>query len=205
MRTCTIAAVVAVVLLTAACGEEAKPPQREPLVELTIDAPPDADTTRDERIQISGTVQPARSDVQVLGSEVTVQDGRWSTEVALDPGANLIDVSGSARGRRPDFAALRLVREEHVPLPDVVGRDADTAQEELEGLGLKVRAEDAGGFLDPLLPGDPSVCAMDPARGSRCCRAPRSPCRSPATADRPAWATGSIRNQEAPTPDAQLA
>jgi hypothetical protein len=103
----------------------------------------------------------------VLGSEVAVQDGRFSTEVALDPGANLIDVAGSARGRRPDFAAVRIVREQRVPLPDLVGRDADTAQEELEGLGLKVRAEDAGGFFDPLLPGDPRVCEMDPGAGEQ--------------------------------------
>jgi hypothetical protein len=167
MRTCTIAAVLAVASLTAACGDEPKPPARESLVELTLTAPPDADTTRDERIEISGTVKPAGATVQVLGSEVAVEQGRFSTEVALEPGANLIDVAGSARGRRPDFAALRIIREQRVPLPDLVGRDADTAQEELEGLGLKVRAEDTGGFFDPLLPGDPAVCAMDPAAGEQ--------------------------------------
>jgi hypothetical protein len=167
MRTWTMAAVLAVALLTAACGDEQKPPAREPLVELTLTAPPDADTTRNERIEISGTVKPAGATVQVLGSEVAVEEGRFSTDVALEPGANLIDVAGSARGRRPDFAALRIVREQRVPLPDLVGRDADTAQEELEGLGLKVRAEDAGGFFDPLLPGDPAVCAMDPGAGAQ--------------------------------------
>jgi hypothetical protein len=167
MRTCTIAAVLAVAFLTGACGEEARPPQREPLVELTVDAPPDADTTREERVAISGTVKPAGATVQVLGSEVTVSGGRWSTEVALDPGANLIDVAASARGRRPDFAALRLIREQRVRLPDVVGRDTDTAREELEGLGLDVKTEDAGGFFDPLLPGDPAVCTMDPAAGEQ--------------------------------------
>lgn len=166
MRTCTITAVLAVVLLTAACGEEEKPPARESLVELTLTAPPDADTTRDERIEISGTVKPAGATVQVLGSEVAVEEGRFSAEVALEPGANLIDVAGSARGRRPDFAALRVIREQSVPLPDLVGRDADTAQEELEGLGLEVRAEDAGGLLDPILPGDPKVCQMEPEAGA---------------------------------------
>jgi hypothetical protein len=167
MRTCTIAALLAVATLTAACGEDAKPPQKEPLVELTLTAPPDGDTIREERIEISGTVKPARANVQVLGSEVAVQDGRFSTEVALEPGANLIDVAGSASGRRPDFASLRVIREQRVPLPDVVGRDADTAQEELEGLGLKVRTEDSGGFFDPLLPGDPAVCAMEPGAGEQ--------------------------------------
>jgi hypothetical protein len=167
MRTRTIAAVLAVASLTAACGDEQKPPARESLVELRLTAPPDADTTRDERIEISGTVKPASATVHVLGSEVAVEDGRFSTDVALEPGANLIDVAGSARGRRPDFAALRVIREQRVRLPDVVGRDADTVQEELEGLGLKVRAEDTGGFFDPLLPGDPAVCAMEPGPGEQ--------------------------------------
>lgn len=167
MRTCTIAAVLAVALLTAACGDEPKPPQKEPLVELTLDGMADGDTTRDESVEITGTVKPARATVQVLGDKVAVQGGRFSTEVALEPGANLIDVAGSATGRRPDFAALRVVREQRVPLPDVVGRDADTAQEELEGLGLKVNAQDAGGFFDPLLPGDPTVCSMEPGAGEQ--------------------------------------
>ncbi len=167
MRTCTIAAVLAVASLTSACGENATPPQREPLVELRLTAPIDADTTRAERVEVTGTVKPAGASVQVLGDDVAVQDGRFSTDVALEPGANLIDVAGSARGRRPDFAALRVVREERVPLPNVVGRDADTAQEELEARGLKVRTEDAGGFFDPLLPGDPNVCEMEPAPGTQ--------------------------------------
>ena len=165
MRTCTVAAVLAVAIITPACGDDPKPPRDEPEVELTLSAPADAATTRDETVEISGTVKPARAGVQVLGRDVTVDGGRFSTEVALEPGANLIDVAGSARGRRPDFAALRVVREQRVPLPDVVGRDADTAQEELEGLGLEVRMEDAGGFFDPLLPGDPTVCDMQPAAG----------------------------------------
>ena len=167
MRTCTIAAVLGVALLTAACGEEERAPQKEQLVELSVTAPADAATTREDSVEISGTVKPAGAAVQVRGEDVAVEDGRFATEVALEPGANLIDVAGSARGRRPDFAAVRVVREQRVPLPDVVGRDADTAKEELEGLGLEVRSEDAGGFFDPLLPGDPSVCAMDPGPGEQ--------------------------------------
>jgi hypothetical protein len=165
MRTCIIAAVLAVASLTAGCGEDEQPPAKEPLVELRVTAPGDAKTTRDERVEISGTVKPAGATVQVLGAEVTVEDGRFVTEVALEPGPNLIDLSGSARGRRPDFAAVRIVREERVALPDVVGRDADSAREELEGLGLEVGTEDAGGFFDPLLPGDPNVCEMTPGAG----------------------------------------
>jgi hypothetical protein len=166
MRTCTTAAVLAVAILAAACGDDPKPPRDEPEVELTVTEPMDAGTTREDTVAVSGTVKPARAEVQVLGRDVAVDGGRFMTEVALEPGANLIDVAGSARGRRPDFAALRVVFEQRVPLPDVVGRDADTAQEELEGLGLEVRTEDAGGFFDPLLPGDPTVCDMEPDAGA---------------------------------------
>jgi hypothetical protein len=167
MRTCTIVATLGVALLTAGCGEEAKAPQKEPLVELSVTVPVDAGTTRDETVEVSGTVKPARATVQVLGKDVAVDDGRFTTEVALEPGANLIDLAGSASGRRPDFAAVRVVREQRVAVPDVLGRDADTAKEELEGLGLKVGTEDAGGFFDPLLPGDPTVCSMEPEPGEQ--------------------------------------
>jgi hypothetical protein len=167
MRTCTIAAVLGVALLTTACGEEERAPQKEPLVALRVTAPADAATTREGTVEVNGTVRPAGASVQVMGEDVTVDDGAFSTEVPLEPGANLIDVAGSANGRRPDFAAVRVVFEQRVPVPDVIGRDADSAKEELEGLGLKVKAEDAGGFLDPLLPGDPSVCTMDPGPGEQ--------------------------------------
>jgi Glucodextranase, domain B/PASTA domain len=167
MRTCTIAALVGLALLAAACGEDRKPPRDEPDVELTLTGPADGATMRDETVEIAGNVKPARAAVQVLGREVSVDGGRFVTEVELEPGANLIDVSASANGRRPDFAALRVVFEQRVALPDVVGRDADTAQEELEALGLEVGTEDAGGFLDPLLPGDPKVCAMEPEAGTQ--------------------------------------
>jgi hypothetical protein len=167
MRTCPIAAFLAVTILTAGCGADERPPRREALVELRLSSPQDGGITREERVEISGTVKPARASVQVLGSDVAVDGGRFSTKVALEPGANVIDVAASADGRRPDFAALRVVREQRVPLPGVVGRDADTAQEELEGLGMEVRTEDAGGFFDPLLPGGPKVCSMEPGAGEQ--------------------------------------
>jgi Glucodextranase, domain B/PASTA domain len=167
MRTCTIAAVAGLALLAAACGDDPEPPRAEPGVQLTLTGPSDGSTMRDDTVEISGSVKPARSAVQVLGREVAVDGGRFATEVELDPGANLIDVAASAHDRRADFAALRVVFEQRVALPDLVGRDADTAQEELEGLGLEVRSEDAGGFLDPILPGDPKVCEMDPEPGAQ--------------------------------------
>lgn len=166
MRTCTIA-VAAAALLVAGCGEDREPPRDEPDVRLTLTGPADAEVTRSETIEIAGNVKPAGAAVQVRGEDVAVEGGKFRAEVELEPGANLIDVAASANGRRPDFAALRVVFEERVALPDVVGRDADTAQEELEGLGLEVRAEDAGSFLDPILPGDPTVCEMEPEAGTQ--------------------------------------
>jgi Glucodextranase, domain B/PASTA domain len=166
MRIWTIAALAGLALLAAACGEDAEPPRDEPDVRLTLTGPSDGATLRADSVEVSGSVKPARAAVVVLGRDVAVDGGRFATEVDLEPGANLIDVGASANGRRPDFAALRVVYEQRVTLPDAVGRDADTAQEELEGLGLEVRTEDAGAFFDSLLPGDPNVCAMEPEAGA---------------------------------------
>ena len=148
-------------VLAVGCGEDRRPSRENPVV-LELSAPADAATVRAESVAVSGKVKPAGATVTVLGNEVAVERGSFTAEVALEPGANLIDVAASYEGRRPDFAAMRVVREQRVPLPDVVGDDADTAQDQLEGLGLKVTLRDAGGFLDPLLPGDPKVCAMEP-------------------------------------------
>jgi PASTA domain/Glucodextranase, domain B len=151
----------------AACGSDTAPPRPEPEVRLQLGSPSDGAVVRDETIEIRGTVRPSGARVQVLGREVAVDAGGFRAEVPLEPGANLIDVSAGARGRRPDFAATRVVREVRLPVPDLVGRDANTARDRLEGLGLTVRTENAGGFFDPILPGDPSVCEMRPRPGAR--------------------------------------
>jgi hypothetical protein len=166
-------AVLAVTVLSA-CGEDRPPPrQPEPVVELVLGSPADAAVIRGETVEIRGTVRPARARVEVLGRQVTVHGGAFTAQVPLEPGANLIDVAASASGRRPDFEAMRVVREERVALPDVIGIDADTAQDQLEGLGLKVKLEDAGGFFDPILPGDPKVCDTDPGPGAQVMRGGR--------------------------------
>jgi len=150
-----------------ACGDAPPPARAQPEVALTLQGPRDGGVVRARSVVLRGTVRPAAARVRVLGREVAVEAGAFRTEVALEPGANLIDVAASARGRRPDLAAMRVVREERVPVADVVGRDADTAQEQLDGLGLSVRLENAGGFFDPILPGDPKVCATDPEAGQQ--------------------------------------
>ena len=165
MRAPALAAAVAALATLAACGDE--PRERPgPVVRLTLGAPADGVTVRSESVEIRGAVQPRAAQVRVLGRTVTVERGEFRTEVELEPGANVIDVAAGAQGRRPDFAAMRIVREVRVRVPDLVGGDADSAQEQLEGLGLSARTEDAGGFFDPILPGDPKVCEQRPRAGA---------------------------------------
>ncbi len=167
MRALAPAAVAALAALAAACGDEPPPRGPEPEVTLELGSPADGDVVRSETVEIRGTVQPQGAHVHVLGHEVAVDAGSFRAEVDLEPGANLIDVSADARGRRPDYAVARIVREVLLPVPDLIGRDADTAQDQLEGLGLTVEVEDGGGFFDPILPGDPKVCELKPGPGAQ--------------------------------------
>jgi hypothetical protein len=167
MRATSLAAVMALAALAPACGDDPQPPRNEPRVELELGSPADGAVVPSETVEIRGTVRPRSAQVKVVGREIAVDGGSFRAEVPLEPGANLIDVSAGARGRRPDFAVARIVREVRLPVPDLVGRDADTAQEQLEGLGLTVELEDAGGFFDPLLPGDPTVCEQEPRPGTQ--------------------------------------
>jgi hypothetical protein len=168
MRAPFVVSLLALAALAPACGDGSPaPPRNEPKVKLQLRDPADLAVVRAESVSISGSVAPAGAHVQVLGREVAVSGGTFSADVALEPGANLIDVEASARGRRPDFAATRIVREVRVPIPDLVGSDADTAQNQLETLGLNVTRESGGGFLEPILPGDPKVCESRPKSGTQ--------------------------------------
>jgi hypothetical protein len=161
------ALVLVLAVLPAGCGDDAQPQGPEPRVRLAVTVPQDGATVRAKTVAVEGTVEPPGAQVQVLGEDVAVEAGRWRAAVPLEPGANLVDVAASASGRRPDFASLRIVLEERVAVPDLVGTDVETAQDQLEGLGLNVILEDGGGFFDPLLPGDPAVCSTDPAAGAQ--------------------------------------
>jgi hypothetical protein len=167
MRAPLVACLLALAALAPACGDSSAPPRNEPKVKLQLEEPADAAVIRAETVSISGSVQPAGARVEVLGREVAVSGGTFSADIPLEPGANLVDVSASAHGRRPDFAAMRVVREVRVAIPDLLGSDADTAQNQLETLGLKVTRESGGGFLEPILPGDPKVCESTPKAGTQ--------------------------------------
>ena len=167
MRAPLLAAVVALAALAPPCGDDPPQPRPEGRVTLELGSPADDARVRSETVEIRGTVQPQGAHVQVRGRDVAVDGGSFRAEVPLEPGANLIDVAAGARGRRPDFAVARIVREVRLPVPDVIGADADTAQDQLEGLGLTVELENAGGFFDPILPGDPKVCDLRPRPGAQ--------------------------------------
>jgi beta-lactam-binding protein with PASTA domain len=95
-----------------------------------------------------------------------VDAGAWSAEVPLEKGANVVDVSASAEGRRPALAAVRIVRRVPIEVPDVEGEDPQAAVDELEALGLDTRVERGGGLLDDLLPATLGVCSTDPEPGT---------------------------------------
>ena len=164
MRRVALPAVLVLAVLPLGCGDDPKPPRNEPEVTLTLSGPADAATVRTRAETITGTVRPAAANVRVLGREVSVEGGRFSADVPLEPGANLIDVDASAR------AAGRTSR----PCGSCTScawrcrtwaADADTAQEQLEGLGLKVKKRRRRRVLrlDPA--GRPEGLPMQPRAG----------------------------------------
>jgi hypothetical protein len=116
-------------------------------------------------VAVSGTVEPAGATVRVLGREADVSSGTFTAEVALDPGANVIDVMATARGRGPAMAAVRVTRELPVEVPDLGGLEVAEAQERVADAGLELEVKEGGGLIDELLPGEPAVCDQEPSPG----------------------------------------
>ena len=152
------------VLGTAACGGEDRPAARKPPkpVRLVISSPGDSAVVRGSTMQVRGTVSPARARVEVLGRTVAVRGGQFASVVPLVVGANVIDVTATARGRSAALAAFRVTREERIAVPDLVGMAADDAARDAEGRGLRLDAKRGGGFLDPLVPRRLAVCEQSP-------------------------------------------
>lgn len=150
----------------AACGggDATRP---DPRVTLRLTAPADTAVVHGDAVQIGGRVAPPGSAVTVLGRPATVDGARFSARVSLRPGANIIDVAATAPGRRAAFAALRLVREVRIRVPDLEGQDAAAAETQLTGLGLRVDERRGGGLFDPLIPGSPKVCESRPGAGEQ--------------------------------------
>jgi hypothetical protein len=151
----------------AGCGGdgEERAQRAPPAVALAVTAPDDGSVVRTETVEVRGTVEPAAAAVRVLGREAAVSGGTFTAEVALDPGANVIDVIAAARGRGPAMTAVRVTRELPVQVPDLGGLEAAEAQEKVEEVGLELEVSETGGLLDELLPGEPAVCEQTPAPG----------------------------------------
>jgi hypothetical protein len=162
-KTASAAALAAIAL--AGCGGSTKP---APPVRLSVDAPADMTLVHDASVDVHGVVVPPDARVTVEGRDATVSGGRFSAQVPLLPGTNLVDVvAGAKGGARPAMVALRVRRQVRVPIPDLTGYTPSDAKDALAGLGLQADVKKAGGFFDFLIPENARVCQTDPPPGSR--------------------------------------
>ena len=155
-------------LAVAGCGGGDDPPAQRALAPVVLDVrePADEAVVRTDSVRVAGSVAPAGSAVRVNGSVAEVEGDEFVADVPLDPGANVIDVIASARGRAPALTAIRVTRELPVEVPDVGGLEVEEAESRLADAGLQAKVEDDGGFFDELLPGEPAVCDQDPEAGT---------------------------------------
>lgn len=152
-------------LALAACGGGQAPAGAEPRVVVKLTSPSDAKLVRVDTVQVRGTVSPGNASVQVDGQDATVHDGRFTADVRLRGGANVIDATATAPQRRADADAIRVVRDLRVSVPQLLGDDPDAAEAQLRNLGLQPQQQRGGGFLDRLIPGALQVCSTQPAGG----------------------------------------
>ena len=145
----------------AGCGDTPPEPPRKPVV-LTLSAPQDGSTTREDAVRVGGSVMPVNARVLLRGERVTVSDGRFSAPVALREGTNVIDVGAAAPGWRATWRALRLTRRSKIRLPAVLGRETVDAVGALEARGFEVRVTNDDGLLDAFRERPRVVCRTDP-------------------------------------------
>jgi hypothetical protein len=158
--------VLLAVLALAGCGGDEPPPADPPAVRLTIEAPADTATVKEDSVELRGRVQPARASVEIQGEKAAVADGAFSKVVSLREGTNVIDVSASSAGRSPAFAALRVTYDPRVTIPDVTGAVDEEAAGRLDKLGLEVELDSVGGLFDELRSGPRRVCETEPPAGA---------------------------------------
>jgi Glucodextranase, domain B/PASTA domain len=148
------------------CGGDDPPPADPPAVRLTISAPPDSSTVKDDSVEVAGRVSPARASVLVVGKAAPVTGGAFSAKVRLKEGANVIDVAASMPGRSSAFAALRVNYDPRITVPDLEGVADDEAADRISALGLDPSLEAVGGLFDELRSGQRRVCESDPPAGA---------------------------------------
>jgi hypothetical protein len=160
--------IVACMAAVAGCGGDDGERAQRALVPVALDvtAPDDTAVVQDDTVEVRGSVEPAGASVRVLGKPADVSGGTFSAEVSLQPGANVIDVMASARGRASAMTAVRVTRELPVEVPDLDGLELAEVEKRLDDVGLVPDVTERGGLLDDLLPGEPAVCQQDPEPGT---------------------------------------
>jgi hypothetical protein len=160
-------ALIGAILVLAGCGGKDPTAQKpRPPVNLRVSSPSDSALVLSSTVQVTGRVSPSTARVQVQGRPAQVSGGRFSSEVALEPGPNVIDVAATAHNRSAALTAFRVTREQRVTVPDLVGAGVDDAERRIERRGLVLERKRGGGFLDPLVPKGLGVCKQEPAAGS---------------------------------------
>ena len=148
-------------------GDDGERTQRAAVpVSLGVSAPSDNAVVQSEAVEVRGTVEPADATVMVLGRSAAVDAGSFSAEVELEPGANVIDVVATARGRGPAMTAVRITRELPVDVPDLDGLEVQEVEDQLADAGLKADITERTNLIEELLPGEPAVCEQDPEPGT---------------------------------------
>jgi hypothetical protein len=167
VRSRRLVLVLACVAASGCGGDDGERSQQTPVpVELDVSSPADMAVVRTETVDVRGTVDPAGATVRVLGRLAEVSDGTFNAQVSLEPGANVIDVMATARGRGPALTAFRVTRELPVQVPDLDGLEVREAQERVAGAGLELEVTKGGGLFDDLIPAEPAVCEQDPEAGA---------------------------------------
>jgi hypothetical protein len=155
-------------LAAAGCGGDDSERAQRPLVPVALDVtkPADMAVVQSDSVEVEGTVEPAGANVRVLGEPADVTGETFRAQVTLHPGANVIDVIATARGRGSAMTAFRVTRELPVEVPDLDGLEVPEVEDRLSEAGLRPQVEERGGLLEDLLPGEPVVCEQDPEPGT---------------------------------------
>jgi hypothetical protein len=161
--------IAAAAVVASGCGGDPETRASRSLAPVVLDvgAPPDSGVVRGDSVDVTGSVEPADAAVRVLGRPASVSGGTFTANVPLEPGANVIDIAATARGREPVLTALRVTREMPVAVPELDGATVEEAQERVEQAGLELEVEQGGGLFEELLGGEPAVCEQDPGAGEQ--------------------------------------
>ena len=94
--------------------------------------------------------------------------GTFRAQVALEPGANVIDVIATARGRGAgDDGVPRDARDAGRRCPTSTGSRSQEVEERLvRRRAAAPTSPSAADLIEELLPGEPAVCEQDPEPGT---------------------------------------